>query len=155
MCTGNPDDRRTIMESPHAPLTMTLVASPAAPGAIRTLLGQALRKWGMEQIEFTVDLVASELVTNAVKATPGQEIRACFSYNGGSPLLEIWDSSDEVPVLKSDSVDLDDGDFDGNGGLGLHLVGSLAAQFGYRRDARCGKTVFARFHPYDCSEWDE
>jgi anti-sigma regulatory factor (Ser/Thr protein kinase) len=131
------------------PVAMRMLASAAAPGLVRTFLDQALRKWGMEHLGCTVGLVASELVTNAASAAPLQEIAVTFTPNNGSPILTVWDPSDEIPRLKNDPLDLDDGDFDGNGGRGLHLVTALTAECGYHRTQPGGKIVFARFHPAD------
>jgi anti-sigma regulatory factor (Ser/Thr protein kinase) len=131
------------------PVAMRVLASAATPGLVRTFLDQALRKWGMEHLGCTVGLVASELVTNAVNAAPRQEITVTFTANNGSPILTVWDPSDEMPRLKDDPLDLDDGDFDDNGGHGLHLVAALTAECGYHRTPPAGKLVFARFHPID------
>jgi anti-sigma regulatory factor (Ser/Thr protein kinase) len=128
-------------------MAMRTLASAASPGLVRTFLDQTLRKWGMEHLGQTVALVASELVTNAITAAPHREIAVTFAPNNGSPILSVWDPSDEIPRLKNDPLDLDDGDFENTGGRGLHLVAALTAECGYHRTPQGGKIVFARFHP--------
>jgi anti-sigma regulatory factor (Ser/Thr protein kinase) len=88
--------------------------------------------------------IVSELVTNAVDATASDDpraqgrIRLYLGPDQGRPLLEVWDSSPDLPVLREP-------DFVSESGRGLCLVKSLAVEFGwYETKDKGGKTVWAR-----------
>jgi anti-sigma regulatory factor (Ser/Thr protein kinase) len=90
--------------------------------------------------------ITSELVGNAVEAiertSPHDRrvrgaIRLRLGPQGGRMLLEVWDSVPEPPVLREP-------DLLAESGRGLHIVRSLAAQFGWFPDQdKGGKTVWA------------
>ena len=88
--------------------------------------------------------ITSELVANAVDATvaagagAGDRIRLCLGPHHGRPLLEVWDPSPRMPVVREP-------DFVSESGRGLHIVAALAAGFGwYETRERGGKVVWAR-----------
>ncbi|WP_425551159.1 ATP-binding protein [Actinoallomurus vinaceus] len=116
-----------------------------------------LRKWGYSDISDDATLVATELVTNAMKATPGEAIRFLCRWEDGGVYVAVWDSSPERPAptyaseLTLDDLDLSEAGFDANGGRGLHIVDALALEWGYRPDPvdprtgrSPGKWVWAR-----------
>ncbi|MBC6458388.1 ATP-binding protein [Actinomadura sp. HBU206391] len=85
--------------------------------------------------------IVSELVTNAIAVTvsegrekPGR-IRLYLGPNQGRPLLEVWDPSPTLPRVREP-------DFVSESGRGLHIVMSLAAEFGWT-EGEGGKTVWA------------
>ncbi|MBC6470340.1 ATP-binding protein [Actinomadura alba] len=87
--------------------------------------------------------IVSELVTNAVRATASDvpetrgSIRLFLGPHHGRPLLEVWDSSPEHPVVREP-------DFVSESGRGLNIVRSLAAEFGwYDTSDKGGKTIWA------------
>jgi anti-sigma regulatory factor (Ser/Thr protein kinase) len=138
-------------------LRITMPASAATPGFARTLMERRLNKWGYSHIVDDALLVTAEMVTNAVNATPGQDIGLVCHWGAEAVLIEVWDSSPEPPVpapmveLSLDDLDLSEAGFDANGGRGLHIVQALATEWGHRFDPldpvtgrSPGKWVWAR-----------
>lgn len=117
-----------------------LPASAAAPGFMRTLVARRLEKWGCSRISDDATLVATELVTNAVKATPGEVIRFLCRWEDGTVYIAVWDSGPGRPApapaveFALDDLDPSDADFDANGGRGLVIIDALALEWGYRPD---------------------
>jgi anti-sigma regulatory factor (Ser/Thr protein kinase) len=134
-------------------LLIPMLASKAAPGLARTLTQTRLRKWGYTHITDDVFLIASELIANAVAATPGQEIRYQCSREDTGVVIAVWDSSPELPrprrpvELTLDTLDISEEHWDDNGGRGLPLVMALAIECGHSPDPSGGKWVWARLKP--------
>ncbi|MFE2290211.1 ATP-binding protein [Streptomyces sp. NPDC059452] len=129
---------------------LSLVAAQSAVPTSRRFLRLALSKWQAALIEDDVLLIASELVTNAITVTgPGVLpepptwgelgrlglVHLRLVGLRDSVVVEVWDVSDEPPVLKH-------ADDDAEGGRGLVLVQELAARWGSYRTAG-GKVVWA------------
>jgi anti-sigma regulatory factor (Ser/Thr protein kinase) len=138
-------------------IRICMPASAAAPGFTRTIMERRLKKWGYSSISDDAILLATEMVTNAVKATPGQVIRFLCRWENGGIYIAVWDASPERPaparevVLDPNDLDLSEDGFDDNGGRGLHIIDALAVEWGYRPDAvdpasgrSGGKWVWAR-----------
>src|SRR3954454_7107570 len=138
-------------------IRICMPASAAAPGFTRTLMERRLKKWGYSDISDDATLVATELVTNAMKATPGEGIRFLCRWEDGGVYVAVWDSSPDRPApvreveLTLDDLDLSEAGFDANGGRGLHIIDALAVEWGYRPDPADakggrppGKWVWAR-----------
>jgi hypothetical protein len=129
---------------------LTMLASTASAGLARTLVQQRLFNWGYMHISCDVLLTTAELVANASEATPGREIKIRFSRDTCGVLLEVWDSSNQIPQPKPiieltlDDLDLSEENWDGNGGWGLPIVQALALDCGYTPDPSGGKWVWAR-----------
>lgn len=134
-------------------------ASSAAPTFARTIMERRLIKWGYSRIIDDALLVTAELVTNAVRATPGKLIKLRCRWGPGAITVEVWDSSPEPPTpapmieLSLDDIDVSESSFDGNGGRGLHIVEALAIAWGHcfepidpATDHSPGKWVWARLH---------
>nr|BFE29812.1 hypothetical protein GCM10010200_020630 [Actinomadura rugatobispora] len=119
----------------------------------RTLTNARLIKWGHSHISDDTFLVASELINNAVNATPGQQITYRLSREAKEILVAVWDSSDRVPTPGQpteptlDDLDLSPEHWDDNGGWGLNIVATIASSCGYTRDPSGGKWVWARLKP--------
>lgn len=98
-------------------------------------------------------LIATELVTNAAKATPGMPIRVRMSRDRGEVVLAVWDSSDRTPTVNPpqaatlDGLDVSPEHWDDNGGWGLPIVAALATDCGYEHEPSGGKWVWARLKP--------
>jgi anti-sigma regulatory factor (Ser/Thr protein kinase) len=92
------------------------------------------------------ELLVSELVTNAVKATAGNNDQAaiCLQLSGDNArvLIEVWDADPQSPVPK----DLgEDGtpDPQEEGGRGLFLVAALSTRWAwYLTEKPTGKVVW-------------
>ncbi|WP_433472789.1 ATP-binding protein [Spirillospora sp. CA-142024] len=134
-------------------LLMPILASKAAPGLARTLTRSRLHNWGYMHISDDAFLIASELITNAVTATPGKEIRYQCSRDAAGVLIAVWDASPSSPRVRPmieltlDTLDLSEEHWDDNGGRGLPIVATLAAECGHTSDPSGGKWVWARLKP--------
>jgi anti-sigma regulatory factor (Ser/Thr protein kinase) len=121
-------------------IRICMPATAAAPGFTRTLMERRLKKWGYSHILGDATLVATEMVTNAMKATPGEAIRFLCRWENEGVYIAVWDSSPERPApvrdlaVTLDDLDLSEDGFDENGGRGLHIIDALAVEWGYRPD---------------------
>jgi anti-sigma regulatory factor (Ser/Thr protein kinase) len=103
---------------------------------------QVLWEWRLEGHADTVELLVSELVTNAVQAserlTQGiAPVQLWLSSDGKRVVIQVWDSSPQLPIHR-------DQDLAASGGRGLLLVENLSAEWGsYRLENSSGKVVWA------------
>ncbi|MFE5888383.1 ATP-binding SpoIIE family protein phosphatase [Streptomyces sp. NPDC002285] len=116
--------------------TWDLEADPAVVARARSDVSRQLAAWGLENLEFTAELVVSELVTNAIRY--GRSPISLRLIHDRTLLCEVSDASSTTPHLRRARV-LDEG------GRGLLLVAQLAGQWGTRH-ARRGKTVWAELN---------
>ncbi len=129
---------------------ISLLASKAAAGLARTLLTPKFHKWGYSAISHDALLVAGELVSNASRAAPKQEIKVRARHDAAGLLIGVWDPSPELPRRKPlveltlDTLDLSEESLDDNGGRGLPIVQALSDDCGYNLDPSGGKWVWAR-----------
>ncbi len=83
-----------------------------------------------------------EIVTNAARQTPDEEIRLQLSRDDYGIIIAVWDADHALPEAKPmaeltlDDLDLSEEAFDDNGGWGLHIVQALAAKCGVTADDR-------------------
>jgi anti-sigma regulatory factor (Ser/Thr protein kinase) len=140
-------------------LMICMPASPTSPRFARNLMERHLIKWGYARITDDTLLVTAELVTNAIRATPGKVIKLRCVWGASAITVEVWDSSPEPPApapvveLSLDDLEVSESSFDGYGGRGLHIVEALAIAWGHRFDPidpatghSPGKWVWARLH---------
>lgn len=137
-------------------LDMAFRAVRTVPGQVRGLVTSRLSAWGLDGVSDDVELIASELVTNAVEHAPGQEeIRVRFVRESHAVLLQVWDSSDTMPVRRlppgasgeeaaPDAAALDTGHDAFTRGRGLPIVEALSESWGVTPTAPRGKWVWAR-----------
>jgi signal transduction histidine kinase len=99
----------------------------------RRLARERLTEWGLENSRDVVELPVSEVVTNALRHTPGPCRLTLFTLDG---LLrcEVEDDSTEVPLMRRNRTW-------GETGRGLHLLDMLACCWGSARTSS-GKTVW-------------
>lgn len=141
-----------MMATPDC-LLIPMLASKAAPGLARTLTKTRLHNWGYGHISDDVFLIASELIANAVTATPGEEIRYQCSRDIAGVLIAVWDGSPESPQARPviemtlDTLDVSEEHWDDNGGRGLPIVAALATECGCTPDPQGGKWVWAKLKP--------
>ncbi|GLF94444.1 SpoIIE family protein phosphatase [Streptomyces yaizuensis] len=109
-----------------------LPREPRSVGRARELARGLLVSWQLEPLIDTVELLVSELVTNALRYGEG-EIRLRL-LRDRTLVCEVWDSGLVQPRRRR-ARDTDEG------GRGLQLVGLLSAAWGSRRTPR-GKTVW-------------
>jgi anti-sigma regulatory factor (Ser/Thr protein kinase) len=103
-----------------------------------------------------LNVIVSELVTNACRATPEGEIIFKAVFEERSIWIGVWDSSNEAPKprqnlplsvvdLQPDAGALDEGHLtDDIGGLGLPIVIALTSDRGIDFTPPQGKWVWAR-----------
>ncbi|MFJ2651075.1 SpoIIE family protein phosphatase [Streptomyces sp. NPDC087420] len=109
-----------------------LPREPRSVGRARELARAQLVAWDLEPLVDTVELLVSELVTNALRYGEG-EIRLRL-LRDRTLVCEVWDAGLVQPRRRR-ARDTDEG------GRGLQLVGLLSAAWGSRRTPR-GKTVW-------------
>jgi hypothetical protein len=100
--------------------------------------------WGLPELADTAELLASELVTNAVRASQRLTPRADLPL---VPVVRIWVASDQISLVirvwdaSSDMPQRRDAGPDAEGGRGLQLVDAVSADWGaYQEDN--GKVVW-------------
>jgi anti-sigma regulatory factor (Ser/Thr protein kinase) len=122
--------------------SLKLVPSQRAPRLARAFAADALESWAapVEEID-AVQLVVSELVTNAVLHAP----------ESSSITLELFRTREAVRVLVSDASPQEPVRRDGpapwsvQSGRGVALVDSIADRWGTEPRSPRGKTVWCEF----------
>jgi two-component sensor histidine kinase len=112
---------------------------PRQVGYAREQVRKILPGWGLAEHDDLVQLLVSELVTNALPHSDGP-IDLRLSYDGSDLWIEVLDNSDEMPVR----LDPDDND---EAGRGLQLIDGLIDVHGgvrgtAKRESRTGKVVY-------------
>src|SRR5215470_15156320 len=113
-------------------VTWTLPAELTSASRARMLVRRRLRRWGLAELIPTAELLASELVTNAVRYAQGS-IALRLVREGGLVCEVLYDSA-ALPRLRHA------GDEDERG-RGLQVVSQLAQHWGARRTPS-GKVVW-------------
>ena len=98
----------------------------------RSVLAEPMKRWGLEDLIPTTELLVSELVTNAVKYSRGDVTLRLV--NERALVCEVLDSSGALPRLRSPNGDEESG-------RGLQVVRQLSQRWGARRTAT-GKVVW-------------
>ena len=118
---------------------------PAALESVRdarTFIRTTLRQWALPELFDDVALVASELVTNALRhgVTPGAAPAVRLSLGRWTSRLvcSVRDPSSSGPVVG-------DPDFSAESGRGLRLIASCSVAWGWHPLAGAGKVVWALF----------
>jgi anti-sigma regulatory factor (Ser/Thr protein kinase) len=121
----------------HLDLAALPSAVPCARGHVRAVATE----WGLANLADTAELLASEMVTNAVQASDRLKItdtlvvRITVSTDRETLVIRVWDSSDSMPVSQEAEPDDDRG-------RGLMIIDALSAGWGLYREAD-GKVVWA------------
>jgi anti-sigma regulatory factor (Ser/Thr protein kinase) len=111
---------------------------PTVVSRVRRYVDEQLSAWGLADAVFTTELIASELVTNALRyGRP--PIRLRLLRPGTGLICEVYDAGGSTPHMRRARI------FD-EGGRGLLLVAQLAERWGTRHE-RTGKTVWAEQAP--------
>ena len=98
-------------------------------------------EWGLRDLADTAELLASELVTNAINASQhlGSSeppiVRLWLVSDRISLVIHVWDACREMPARK-------DADADDLSGRGLMIIDTLSARWGSYQEAQ-GKVVWA------------
>jgi anti-sigma regulatory factor (Ser/Thr protein kinase) len=124
---------------------LVLGALPGAVPCARLHARLVLAEWGLKALAETAELLVSELVTNAVRASAGlpeaqhhmPTVQMWLSADHEAVLVQVWDADHRLPVPQQPDPDADHG-------RGLLLVESLSQAWGaYRPGRSIGKIVWA------------
>lgn len=130
---------------------LELGAFPSAVPCARLHARHVMREWGLATLADTVELLVSEILTNAVRAsaslpggrrngTAGADIptvRLWLAANQQWVLIQVWDSCQSKPQRQEPALDAE-------GGRGLLLVQALSTEWGeYVADGWTGKIVWS------------
>jgi anti-sigma regulatory factor (Ser/Thr protein kinase) len=119
---------------------------PHAPAAARDFVRATLGAWGVGELVDDVAVVASELVTNALRyglagsqpTLSRQPVLLGLLRQGRTVLCAVFDPGTEVPVVKEP-------DYFSESGRGLHVMESLSDAWGWTPPDLSGKAVWATF----------
>lgn len=154
MTASTVERRRTAhqqLRTPHPPptrplhVTLDLGAVPTAPGCARAWTRQVLWEWRLAGVSDAVDLIVSELTTNAVLISrqKGQHfIRLMLILDQGELAVLVRDFCPGTPQPGNAGADEENG-------RGLFLVQSMSDRFGWypADDGAPGKVVWAGVRP--------
>jgi anti-sigma regulatory factor (Ser/Thr protein kinase) len=113
---------------------ISLRTAPAAAGAARSEVRAAISAWDVPVDVSVAVLLASELVTNAIRHEEGEAVTLVITCTCGQLRVEVHDTSRSAPVPV-------DGPADAETGRGLILVASLSDEWGFYRTST-GKAVY-------------
>ncbi|MFE2427548.1 SpoIIE family protein phosphatase [Streptomyces sp. NPDC059373] len=105
---------------------------PAAVSDLRAAIIRRLTDWGLEDLAFTTELIASELITNAIRHADGP-VQARL-LRDRALVFEVSDGSGTSPRLRRAATT-------DEGGRGIFLVAQLSARWGTRHTPR-GKVIW-------------
>lgn len=106
-----------------------------APGFARMYARVRLAEWRLPHLADAIQQVVSELTTNAVLHSAGENVMIWFTLTDTSVIVYVWDSNPRPPAQR------DPGDTDEDG-RGLSIVTALSARTGWYPYAG-GKTIYA------------
>ncbi|MEU6703562.1 ATP-binding SpoIIE family protein phosphatase [Streptomyces wuyuanensis] len=113
--------------------TWMLDADPAVVADARHLVLEQLTRWDLDELGFTTELIASELVTNAIRYAGGPVRLRLIRTDALT--CEVSDPSNTQPRMRRARTSEE-------GGRGLYLVAQLSRRWGSRY-TREGKTVWS------------
>jgi anti-sigma regulatory factor (Ser/Thr protein kinase) len=117
---------------------LELAAMPSAAGCARGHVGAVAREWGLADLAEVAELLTSELVTNAIRASAraSDPVRLWVASDQESLVICVWDTSQGMPARRDAGPDQENG-------RGLLLVETLGNGWGSYRES-AGKVVWAR-----------
>ncbi|WP_084713393.1 ATP-binding SpoIIE family protein phosphatase [Streptacidiphilus rugosus] len=116
--------------------TWTLDSEPRDATRARALIGDQLRTWGLADLTFTTSLIATELLSNAIRhATPPISLRL---IKARTLICEVSDAAPTAPHLRRAKA-MDEG------GRGMYLISQLGDRWGTRWHEP-GKTIWVEQH---------
>jgi len=118
------------------PMCLHIAADPALVARVRRALRGALRDWGVAELTEDMELIVSELVSNAIRHGSGNGVGVLLVAQDGLALLEVADGTGGQPADRQP----DDEDEDGRG---LLIVRALAKDCGWRTNDLGGTTIWA------------
>lgn len=129
---------------------LKFAATWTAPSCSRMFVRCTLTSWLLPHLADDAELIVSELVTNAVKATGTTDPNASYAdlrdlailavqvrVSGDALVIEVWDGDTGEPGEPPAAGEL------AEGGRGLVIVAALSRRYGVTTPATGGKTVWA------------
>src|ERR1700719_3538906 len=116
------------------PRCISLAAGPAAAAEARSQVRAAICAWDVPVDSSVAVLLTSELVTNAIRHEPGENIMVVITCSCGQLRVDVHDTSWSLPVPVDSPADAE-------AGRGLMLVTSLSTEWGFYRTP-AGKAVY-------------
>ncbi|HEX5191004.1 MAG TPA: ATP-binding protein [Streptosporangiaceae bacterium] len=128
------------------PRELVLKPGPESVKAAREFTSATLRDWQLDDLVEEAVIVASELVTNAIRhgtrcTVPTEDdaiVALAWQRQAHRIVCIVTDSSDLPPVLE-------DADMTAESGRGLQVVHALTAAWGWAMLGACQKAVWAAF----------
>ena len=120
-----------------------LTAGPAAAAEARSQVRAAICAWDLPVDPDVAVLLASELVTNAIRHEAGKTITLDITCSRGQLRVDVHDTSRSLPVLV-------DAPADAEAGRGLMLVATLSDEWGFYRTPAGKAVYFALAFQPDC-----
>jgi anti-sigma regulatory factor (Ser/Thr protein kinase) len=111
-----------------------LTAGPAAAAQARSQVRAAVYAWDVPVDPDTAVLLASELVTNAIRHETSGTITLAVACSCGELRVDVHDSSYSLPVVLEAALEAE-------AGRGLMLVATLSDEWGFYRTP-AGKAVY-------------
>ncbi|WP_165958886.1 ATP-binding protein [Actinomadura sp. KC345] len=123
------------------------LATPDVVQQGRLIVESQALQWGLaeETVEAAV-LIASELLTNAVRATPHKPVTLRMALAGDGIRVEVWDCSSQRPRASEPDLSMPErplgDDVPDPGGWGRGIIDFLSEEHGVRVEFE-GKSVWA------------
>jgi hypothetical protein len=133
-------------DSPHR--SAIVECGRVAPRTARAIAASALDEWGMLPVQDDVELVVSELVTNALGRGSAIAFLIVFHCSTHEVEVAVWDDGPGLPQARQE-------DLEAESGRGLLIVRARSNSWGCRpgRDGT-GKAIWARLGPKPKEEQD-
>ncbi len=112
-------------------------ADHLAPGLARRHIAVTLQTWNLTDLVEPGTLLASELMTNACRASADRAavIATRVTRTDADLIIEVWDADASAPVRRDPTLDAE-------GGRGLLLVSAMSTRWAFYRPATGGKVVW-------------
>lgn len=129
------DDREAA--AVHGQVARRFEADHATPGLARRHIEAILQAWNLADLAETAVLLASELVTNACRASTRRAavIATRVTRTDTELIIEVWDVDASVPIRRDPALDAE-------GGRGLLLVSALSSRWAFYRPPSGGKVTW-------------
>lgn len=124
----------TSTAPPHHIERQHYTADEHAPHDARLHVRARLGTWRLQHLSETLELLASELVTNAIRHSGGRDVMMWLTQTDTSVTVHVADPN-PVPPIRRDAGDLDEA------GRGLAIVEMLSDRTGCY-PFRSGKVVY-------------
>jgi anti-sigma regulatory factor (Ser/Thr protein kinase) len=144
----DPTDQKALVDRLRGPY-LQMIARPGAVPCARHHARQLLWQWGLKELAEPVELVVSEIVTNAVRASGGLDDRRRID-ECGTPAVRLWLAAEETSVLVlvwdagPSQPERQEPGLEADSGRGLLLVETISTGWGsFVPDGWRGKVVWA------------